>query len=589
MGLASFSRFGHKRGVRTAALAAALAAALTARAAPVTLVFVGTTDVHGHLQAVEEQLPGGRAARGGEALLGGYLKNLRNAHPGRVVLVDSGDMMQGTLASNLGEGAAVVKAMNQLGYAAAAVGNHEFDFGPVGPRTIAQAGDDPRGALKARVAEARFPWLTCNVVEAASGEPVAAPLVRAFTVVEAGGIKVGIVGATSEDLFRTTHVGNLGGLRVEPLAPSVARAARAARAAGAEVVVLAVHAGGECKRFDAPDDLASCLADTEVFALARALPRGTVDAIFAGHSHQGVAAVVNGIPIAQSFSYNVAFSRIDLTVDGGRVVAAKVHPPTELCEAVDDLAGTCDPHRARGRRLVPAAYEGAPVRADATVERAFAPDLAQAEALRNQPIGVKLPTALTRAHRAESPLGNFVADVIRDAVPCADLGLTNGGGLRDDLPAGDLTYGALFDALPFDNRIATMKLDGRTLRRLIETNVAGAKGILSLSGMRVAATCEGPSLRVKIARDDGRALDDKAVYTVATTDFLARGGDDFGPIADRLPRGTVSIDDQGPPLRVVVAGWLRRRGRAPAANDPSVFDPAHPRIALPRARPFRCE
>ena len=94
----------------------------------VTLSIVGTNDLHGGVTA--------RDGRGGLALLGGYVRNLRAARDkdgGAVVLLDGGDMFQGTMESNLSEGAPVVAAYNALGYTAAAVGNHEFDFGPVGP------------------------------------------------------------------------------------------------------------------------------------------------------------------------------------------------------------------------------------------------------------------------------------------------------------------------------------------------------------------------------------------------------------------------------------------------------------------------
>jgi 5'-nucleotidase len=82
-----------------------------------------------------------RGERGGVELFGGYLRNLRAARMrdgGGVLLVDSGDMFQGTLESNLNEGAAVIRAYNAFGYAAAAIGNHEFDFGPAGPDETAR-------------------------------------------------------------------------------------------------------------------------------------------------------------------------------------------------------------------------------------------------------------------------------------------------------------------------------------------------------------------------------------------------------------------------------------------------------------------
>src|SRR5947207_644615 len=112
----------------------------------VTISIVGTNDLHGAL----DRLP----------ILAGYLANLRAvraADGGAVVLVDAGDMFQGTLESNLNEGAAVIEAYNALHYDAVTLGNHEFDFGPEGPdATVKAEDDDPRGAIKARAAEAKF-------------------------------------------------------------------------------------------------------------------------------------------------------------------------------------------------------------------------------------------------------------------------------------------------------------------------------------------------------------------------------------------------------------------------------------------------
>src|SRR5262245_38236546 len=99
--------------------------------APRTLTIIGTNDLHGHVMAEGDF--------GGVALLGGYLKIVRAeraADGGGVLLLDGGDEFQGTMESNLNEGHAVVEAFNLLGYDAMAIGNHEFDFGPVGPAIV---------------------------------------------------------------------------------------------------------------------------------------------------------------------------------------------------------------------------------------------------------------------------------------------------------------------------------------------------------------------------------------------------------------------------------------------------------------------
>src|SRR5262245_7462559 len=199
-----------------------------------TISVVLTSDLHGGV------LP--RGERGGLAMFGGYVRNIRSARArdgGGLLLVDSGDMFQGTLESNLNEGAAVVRAYNSLGYSAAAIGNHEFDYGPAGAsETPRSPADDPRGALKARARQARFPFLAANTVETATGRPVAWPNVKPSTIVTVRGVKVGLIGVTTIDTAAQTIAANLGGLTFAPLAPAIIREAMALRSQGATIVIV---------------------------------------------------------------------------------------------------------------------------------------------------------------------------------------------------------------------------------------------------------------------------------------------------------------------------------------------------------------
>ncbi|MES1157826.1 MAG: metallophosphatase, partial [Haliangium ochraceum] len=269
---------------------------------------IGTNDLHGHL----ESLP----------IFGGFVANLRRVRAedgGAVVLVDAGDMFQGTLESNLNEGAAVVRAYGALGYAAVAVGNHEFDYGPVGPAVSMapgqERGEDPRGALRARAAEAPFPFLDANLVDTATGRPPAWNNVTPGVVRELDGVEVGVLGVTTIGTARSTLAANFAGLAVTPLAPAIEATAADLRRQGASVVIALAHAGGDCHRFDDPGDLRTCDSHEEIFEVARALPAGTVDLIVAGHTHKGIAHRVNGIPIVEAFANGRAFDRVDLTID----------------------------------------------------------------------------------------------------------------------------------------------------------------------------------------------------------------------------------------------------------------------------------
>jgi 2',3'-cyclic-nucleotide 2'-phosphodiesterase (5'-nucleotidase family) len=529
----------------------------------VTISLVGTNDLHGRIEALPP--------------FGGYLANLRRARSrdgGAVLLVDAGDLFQGTLPSNLTEGAAVVRAYNVLGYAAAALGNHEFDFGPVGAEVTARRpGDDPRGALRARAAEASFPFLDANLVDTKTGAPPAWKNVVPDVLLDVAGIKVGIVGVATASTPRTTLAANFAGLSVKPLAPTIASAVAELHGKGATVVIAAAHAGGVCRRFDAPEHFDSCEADGEIFQVARQLAANgaVIDAIIAGHTHEGVAHRVSGIPIVEAFANGHDFSRIDLTVDRatGRAVDARIFPPQRICVP---------------QRCAAESYEGAPVVPDAAVEAAIATALDAARAQREQKLGVVAAAPIKRAQKVESPLGNLFADLMRAARPGSDVALTNGGGLRADLPAGPLTYGHLFESTPFDNRFATVPITGAELSDAIARNLGRDNGIVSLSGVRAEARCKDGALTVILHRTDGRPITAKTRLTLVTSDFLATGGDG---LLSQDTKERAKLDD-GPPIRDAMAGILRTQKTPLVPDDPALFDPAHPRITYPGPRPVKC-
>ncbi len=533
----------------------------TLDAAPrrVVLSVVGTNDLHGHLDALPR--------------FGGYLANLRAARrdDGAVLLVDGGDMWQGTLASNMAEGAPVVAAYNVLGYDAATIGNHEFDYGPVGPAATPRGPtDDPRGALLARVREATFSVLGANFLDASTGEPVAWDGIARTTTFERAGVKVGVIGVSTIETPATTIAANVRDVRMAPLAPTIEALAGELRADGAQVIVVLAHAGAECQRLDDPDDLSSCDRG-EIVEVAESLPSGLVDVIVAGHTHKAIAHRVNGIAVIESWALGRAFGRVDLTLVDGRVVEQRLFEPQDLCVTPPE-GGECEARE----------YEGAPVAPSTEVAAVVTPALQAAQARLDELLGVTLSEPFTRNYRAESALGNWLADLMHELRPDVDAALLNAGGVRANLEAGPLTYGQLYEAFPFDNRLATVQLTGAHLRRLVAFNLQRSSGILLFSGLRVRATCRRGELVVELRDRRGRRVRDRQRLTILTSDYLATT-----PLFEGLPAGAVQIDQSAPPIREAIAARLReRRGTVRPAD---VFDPERPRVVLPTPRPVRCE
>ncbi len=524
------------------ALLAAGCAVRDSRPDTFTLTVVGSNDVHGELAA--------RDGPGGLETFSGYVNVLREARKddgGELLLIDAGDMWQGTLASNLNEGQATVAAFNAMGYDAAAIGNHEFDFGPVGEKAIPEsAQDDPRGALKQRAREARFPLLAANLHEKASGERWQSDNVLPSVLLSRGGIQIGVIGIMTLRALEATIAANVLDLVVNPLAPAIEAEARRLRNRGADLVIVTSHAGGRCQSFEDPDDLSSCRAESEIFQVARALPPGLVDQIIAGHEHQGLAHRVNGIVITSAFSNTRAFDRVDYRVDraSGKILSQKVYPPQPI---VSDQP-----------------YEGRPVTPDPAVVAIARQATADAEALKNQLLGVRLSGEFGLKGSPDSALGNLFSLALYDSLD-VDLVLQNVvGGLRQPLPAGELTYGDLFQTFPFDNRLVLFDLSGRELRRVLASEAKRGARTVGIAGVKAAIECRDDELVVRITDSSGAVIEDDDTLSVGTSDYLALGGANV--LTAIIPEGGFAIDTSLPLVRDILIDWL--------SNKTSPLDPA---------------
>jgi 5'-nucleotidase len=529
----------------------------------VVVSVVGTSDLHGHLEA----LP----------WLGGHLANLRRqraADGGALVLVDAGDMFQGTLESNLAEGAPVVKAYNALGYAAASLGNHEFDFGPAGPPpSPAKPGDDPRGALKARARQAQFPFLAANLEE--NGKPLAWFNVRPSTIVEAAGIKVGIVGVTTPTAGQTTLPANAKGLDFAPLAPAIVREATRLRAEGAQVIVGVAHEGGQCQRFEDPGDLGSCDIQTPIMALARALPEGTLDVLVAGHSHEGIAHRAGKLPVIESYSLGRAFGRVDVIVDRatGRVLDARIFAPHFVCGENGEATRPGDSDKCH-----PEPYEGSEVKPDPRIAALLAPVFKAADPKRKQPAGVNVVAEFNHNSVDETPIGNLFVDLMRETHPRADAAFMTSGNIRGRLPVGRLQFGALFEVLPFENSLATLVLTGDELAGLLRPSFEKKGRPFFISGLRVQARCEGGHVVLDLRREDGTPVQPTEKLTIVTNDFLATGGDGvFQKVQARIESRRL--------VRESIFQLLKKHGGTLDPKSPAL---APGRVSAPGPRPVTC-
>ena len=559
-------------------------------ASPVRVLIVGTTDVHGwfngHVDAPPAGVPGVRY--GGLAILGRYVEVLRQQNAGRVVVVDSGDMFQGTLESNLFEGESVVRGYNAVGYDAAAVGNHEFDFGPVGPASIARnANEDPLGALKRNAMLAKFPFLSANMVEKATGKIPA--WAKPYTIVTIAGARIGIIGLSTPDTPNVTMKANVETLDFLDPVPVAIQYASELRQQGVDAVIVIAHIGGRCTDIVDPNAVHTCDRQHEAMRFLESMPAGTIDAFFGGHTHAQMRHIVNGIPSLQALPFSREFSAIELTIDrvNHKVLRDQttIRQHTMLCSFVYEGTEQCDARKAAPQaKLVPRIFEGKQIYPQPRIAALFEPYLEKVAEKRVEKIGAVAAAPFTRSYSRESTLGNLVADAIREATG-ADIGFFNSGGIRSDMRAGELVYGDIFEVSPFDNYPAVVQLTGAQVAEAIRIASAGERGLMQVSGIKYTVDAEKEKDKpadvrnrvVSISLADGTPLDPDHLYTVAMPDFIAAGGDGQTPLMATVPPERVKVY-QDRPVREYLIDALRARksplvpaleGRVTVLNLPS--------------------
>ena len=434
------------------------------------LRIIATNDFHG---ALEPRPDATGRLRGGAAYLATAIQRARAdcVSPAcETLLLVGGDEFQGTPASNLAFGRPVVEVFNTLGYAAGAVGNHEFDWG--------------QDTLRARMRDARYAILAANV-RYADGRDV--PWIRDDTLVTRGAIKIGVIGVATLLTPTTTRAANVADLRFLDPVPIVDSLARRLRVRGADFVVVVAHDGAFCDR----DGATNCKGEIVDFARGLHEP---IDAIVSGHTHSLVDTDVNGIPIVQARSSGTALGVIDLGPEGSRHAVRDVLPDSLPADSVV------------ASQVWRAVASVAPI-----VERPVA----------------TIAGSLVR-EGVQYPLGNLIADAMR-AEGKGDVAVMNNGGIRANLRDGPATYGSLFEVQPFANMLYRFTLSGAALRSYLEKLVAKRLNV-HLSGAVVtydSTAAAGARIRsVRLA--DGADLKPDGVYTLVLNDFLATGGEGLG-------------------------------------------------------------
>lgn len=528
-----------------AAAAFALTLSVAAGAQTVDLVVASTTDVHGRVRGWDYYADTAESARG-LSRAATIVDSVRAADPGRVILVDAGDFLQGNPFSDVAlhtDSAlpnAAVAAMNAMRYDAVTVGNHEFNDGVP--------------ALRRALSTAAFPLLAANI----SGGPVP-PAWRPFTIVERAGVKVGIVGATTPGSM-VWDAANLraAGVMVGPIAPALAKGVAAARAAGADVIVVVAHAGisGESNY----DTLAAHTGDENPMArVPREVPG--IDLVVFGHTHREAAdTVIDGVLLTQPRNWATSVSLAHVVVEKNAGTWRVVSKHASLVRASG---------HAENAAVLAASERG---HEDA---RLYARTV----------IGhTAVAWSADSSRVADVPIMDFVAETMR-RVSGADLASVAAFSTEVRIPAGAVTVAQMAQLYPYENTLRVLRITGAQLKAYLEQSAKYFRVSGAGDSARVSANPAIPGYNFEIVtgadyeidlsqpagqrivglRCHGKPVREADSFTIALSNYRAEGAGGYAML-----HGAPVVLDRQRDIRQMLIDEVARRG---TLNPADYFKP----------------
>ena len=457
------------------------------------LQVLSTTDLHGHV--MPEDTYSLQPANLGWAKLATLIRRQKAGNP-NTILVDSGDTIQGEpinyvrhrLRRDMVE--PDVAVMNALGHAAMALGNHEFDFG--------------MEILRECEKQAKFPWISANAVNAADGQPAFRP----FTKVKVGEVTVGILGLTTPWIPRWSEPESYKGLRFDD-AVATARlwVPRLREKERVDLVIVSMHSGlGSLPGAEGDENAALRLADQ--------VPG--IDAILTGHTHRPIVTRHKGIPILQAHMHGLALGVLDLGLRREKGVWKVVSSEGRLMKPEDGTEP--DPEVLA---LTAELREGARTYLDT-----FATNLS-----------ADLDARFARME--DTPLLQLLHRQMREATG-AQLSAMAAFNTRLFIPKGPTSVRQWYALLPYENRLARIRISGAQLRaylehaatyynRAYETELVSGKlggwDFDTVEGVTYVIDLMKPAgQRIQNLLFQGQPVRPDQSFTLALTSYRLRGG-----------------------------------------------------------------
>ncbi|MBJ2113266.1 bifunctional UDP-sugar hydrolase/5'-nucleotidase [Serratia ureilytica] len=480
------------------------------------ITILHTNDHHGHFWQNDH----GEYGLGAQKTLVDGIRREVAAQGGSVLLLSGGDINTGVPESDLQDAEPDFRGMNLVGYDAMAIGNHEFD--------------NPLSVLRQQEKWATFPLLSANIYQKSTGQRLFKP----YALFDKQGIKIAVIGLTTDDTAKIGNPEYFTDMEFRVPAQEAKQVVEQLRKdEKPDVIIAATHMG----HYDNGEHGSNAPGDVE---MARSLPAGYLDMIVGGHSQDPVcmagdnrkqADYVPGTPcspdrqngtwIVQAHEWGKYVGRADFEFRNGELKLVHYQLiPVNLKKKVEKADGTSE-----------RVYYTQQIAEDPTMMKLLTPFQDKGKAQLGVKIGSvngKLEGDRSKVRFVQTNLARVMLAAQRERAE-ADFAVMSGGGVRDSIESGDITYKNVLKVQPFGNTLVHVDMKGREVEQYLAV-VANMKpdsgAYAQFANVSLVADGKGVS-EVKI---NGQPLQADKTYRMATLNFNALGGDGY-PKLDGLP------------------------------------------------------
>jgi len=516
-----------------------------------------TNDIHGGIDRYPATFmnPDFPPILGGGGSAATYIKSVRKLSSTGLrdnLLIDAGDFFQGHPVGTMSDGRSIITYMNMIGYDFLAIGNHEFDLG--------------EDILIKTLENAEFPILSCNIVKKGTEELI--DYVLPYKIIEKIGLRIGVIGVTTTDTEQMSFPDNIKNVDFLPAKEQVQKYVNIVREKNVDLVILIAHMG---LPYDPQPAYDARYSNTDEEKEERrwgydaqeiAHEVEGIDIMFGGHMHKGFAQPWEDPDthtlVLQGYAYGSSVGHVTIKID----------KDTKTISGYD----------------TPAINEGVLV---TMFEDEFIPDevigdtilVMQriAEVGMDEIIGEAKIYISKLGTGTQNLIGNLVCEAMKDYTD-ADFAFMNLGGIRDELPSGQITYRNVFNVMPFDNQIVLIEVDGTFLKEIIETRVSGSRHGLRTAGIKVVINRKRENFnRISKLLIGGEPWQADKIYKITTSDFLLQGNAGLA-LLTKVPESNITHYEQG--LRDVIVEYIKKNSPVSAIiddrwkrDDNSLIDP----------------